>query len=72
MEVTFKNAVGHDWRIAAEPAPDNVKNDKLQVWLYVTVGPVNVGTFLTREQAVSIGNAFLAAAEISAHDSEAV
>ena len=61
MEVSFKNILGDDWKIDITPA----EAAAYELWLYLSAGPMHGGTFITREQCISIGNAFLTAAQQS-------
>jgi hypothetical protein len=50
---------GDDWKFDITPA----EKSSYELWLYLSVGPLHGGVFVTREHAVSLGNAFLTAAQ---------
>ena len=58
----MKVAVGYkaEWDFTAEPYGD----DK-EVWFRVSCGPLSGGVFLSNEQAVSLGNMLIGAAEMA-------
>lgn len=48
-----------NWEISAEP------NGLNEVWFYLRCGPLSGGTFMSREQAVTLANMLLSAAQIA-------
>jgi hypothetical protein len=60
MQINFKSHVGDQWTITVEPS----SNALGQVWMHVSMG-IGATTFclMDPEHAVSLGNAFLAAAQ---------
>ena len=64
MEFSFKSPLIDDWTFSIE-ATQSMANHSHELWLHCRMGPASAGTFITKEQAISIGNAFLTAAQQS-------
>jgi hypothetical protein len=64
MRVTFKSLLKDEWTVTVEPS----KDWEGQVWMHVSMG-IGATAFclMDPEHAVSLGNAFLAAAEMATH-----
>jgi hypothetical protein len=59
VEYAFKSMFGDDWKFDITPA----EKSSYEMWLYLSVGPLHGGVFVTREQCISIANTFLTAAQ---------
>jgi hypothetical protein len=60
MQITFKSHIGDEWTITVEPS----KNAPNQVWMHAAMNiGANVFCLMDVEHAVSLGNAFLTAAQ---------